>query len=72
MPPVPAEVTEHVVVARMCPVCERRRVPRSGPDGVAVGRQRLGVNLTSLIATLREEERLPVRTISPFFGQRIR
>ena len=62
MPSVPAEVTEHVFVARICPICERRRVPRSGP-GVAVGRQRLGVNLTSLIATLREEQRLPVRTI---------
>ena len=33
------------------------------PAGLAVGRQRLGVNLVSLIVTLREEGRLPVRTI---------
>ena len=63
VPQVPVEVTEHVLVARICPICERRRVPRLAPDGVAVGRQRLGVGLMSLIATLREEERLPVRTI---------
>ena len=31
--------------------------------GLAVGRQRLGVNLVSLIVTLREEGRLPVRRI---------
>ena len=64
VPPTPVEVTEHVLLARRCPTCERRRVPRLALDGVAVGRrQRLGVNLMSLIATLREEERLPVRTI---------
>ena len=27
IPVVPAQVTEHVVVARNCPVCERRRGP---------------------------------------------
>ena len=32
-------------------------------DGVALGQQRLGVNVMSLIATLREEARLPLRTI---------
>ena len=63
VPPTPVEVTEHVLLARRCPTCERRRVPRLALDGVAVGRQRLGVGLMSLIATLREEERLPVRTI---------
>ena len=31
--------------------------------GVALGRQRLGVNLISRIATLREEGRLPIRSI---------
>ena len=32
-------------------------------DGTALGRQRLGVNLISRIATLREEGRLPIRSI---------
>ena len=50
-------------MARTCPLCRKRRLPREPLQGVAVGRQRLGVNLVSLIVTLREEGRLPVRTI---------
>ena len=57
------EVTEHVFMARTCPLYRRRRLPREPLPGVAVGRQRLGVNPVSLIITLREEGRLPVRTI---------
>ena len=37
--------------------------PDAQLDGVALGRQRLGVNLISRIATLREEGRLPIRSI---------
>ena len=44
-------------------MCRRRRVPTAQLDGVALGRQRLGVNLISRIATLREEGRLPIRSI---------
>ena len=63
IPVVPFQVTEQVFIARICPVCERRRVPRADLNGVAVGRQRLGVNLVSLITALREEGRLPVRAV---------
>ena len=63
IPVAPVQVTEHVFVARVCPVCERRRVPKVALGGVVVGQQRLGVNLISLIVTLREEGRLPIRTI---------
>ena len=63
IPAAPVEVTEHVFMARTCPLCRKRRLPREPLQGVAVGRQRLGVNLVSLIITLREEGRLPVRTI---------
>ena len=63
IPVVPAEVTEHVFIARSCPLCRQRRLPRDPLKGLAVGRQRLGANLASLIVTLREEARLPVRTI---------
>ena len=63
IPVVPVQVTEHVFMARVCPVCERRRVPKVTLNGVVVGQQRLGVNLISLMVTLREEGRLPLRTI---------
>ena len=63
LPVAPVQVTEHVFIARTCPVCRRRRVPTAQLDGVALGRQRLGVNVLSLIATLREEGRLPIRSI---------
>ena len=36
-------------------------IPPAQLDGVALGRQRLGVNVLSRIATLREEGRLPIR-----------
>ena len=63
LPAVPAEVTEHVFIARTCPLCRKRRLPQDPLQGLAVGRQRLGVNLVGLIAALREEGRLPIRTI---------
>ena len=63
IPAAPVEVTEHVFMARTCPLCRKRRLPQEPLQGVAAGRQRLGVNPVSLIITLREEGRLPVRTI---------
>ena len=63
LPVSPAEVTEHVCIARTCPRCRKRRLPQAPLRGVAAGRQRLGINLVSLIAALREEGRLPMRTI---------
>jgi hypothetical protein len=63
LPLAPVEVTEHVFIARVCPLCGKRRVPLVELGESVLGRQRLGVNLVSLIVTLREEGRLPVRTI---------
>ena len=63
IPAVPAQVTEHVFIARICPLCEQRRTPRADLAGVVLGKQRLGINLVILIAALREEARLPYRTI---------
>ena len=63
IPVVPAEVTEHVFIARTCPLCRKRRLPQDPLKGLAVGRQRFGANLVGLIVTLREEGRLPVRPI---------
>ena len=63
IPAVAAQATEHVFIARICPLCEQRRTPQADLAGVALGKQRLGINLVSLIAALREEARLPYRTI---------
>ena len=63
LPQVPVQVTEHVYIARTCAQCHRYCVPSSPLDGVVLGQQRLGINLVSLIAALREEARLPWRTI---------
>ena len=63
LPVVPVQVTEHVYIARTCPACRRRCTPPAELDSVVLGQQRLGVNLLSLIATLREEGRLPIRSV---------
>jgi len=63
VPLVPAVVTEHVFLERCCPHCRTRHTPAVDLTGEVVGRQRFGVRLVSLIATLREVARLPMRTI---------
>ena len=63
LPVTPAEVIEHLFVARICPLCDKRRLLQEPLKGLAMGRRRLGPNLMSLIVTLREEGRLPVRSI---------
>lgn len=62
--PSPAVVTEHVFIERCCPICEQRYTPPAQLEGVTVGKSRLGVGLVSVIATLREEARLPVEKIA--------
>ena len=66
IPLAPAEVIEQVFVARMCALCRKRRLPQDSLKRVAVGRQRMGINLVSLIVTLREEGRLPIRSIQRY------
>lgn len=66
LPVAPVEVIEHVFVARTCPLCRKRRVPKVQLEGSVVGRCRLGINLTSLIVYLREEARLPIRAIQEY------
>lgn len=64
--PQPVKVTEHVFMERECPLCRERLVPKDVLAGVVVGEQRFGVNVLSLISTLREELRLPVRAIQQY------
>ena len=61
--PARVEVTEHVSVERRCPHCRGRWLPGPELDGVVIGQRRLGVGLLSLIASLREELRLPIERI---------
>ncbi len=68
--PSPVEVIEHVFVERTCPGCHRRWTPRAEAlSRVVAGQQRLGIGLVSLIATLREAGRLPVRTLQWYLEQ---
>ncbi len=68
LPQVPVQITEHAYIARTCPRCQHCCVPPAQLDGVVMGRQRLGINVMSLIAALREEARLPFRTIQWYLG----
>ncbi len=61
--PAPVQVIEHQYVERVCPQCGRRVVPRVDLSGVVAGHQRLGIELVSLIASLREVGRLPIQSI---------
>jgi transposase len=57
---MPVRVVEHAFIERVCPTCARRLVPGEAVlDGVTLGRQRLGVGLVAMVATLREVGRLP-------------
>ena len=59
--PAPVTVTEHVYLERRCRRCGGRWQPGPELDGMVDGQQRLGRGVRSLIATLREEWRLPIR-----------
>jgi transposase len=63
--PAPALVviTEHRLIKRQCPVCDRWWMPRVDWGGQVLGQGRCGVRLVSLVAYLRQTARLPVRTI---------
>jgi len=63
IPVVPARIVEHVYIARECPKCQKRRVPTVDLPDEVVGHRRLGINLMSLIVSLREEGRLPIARI---------
>jgi hypothetical protein len=66
--PARVQVIEHVYVARRCPRCRGCWQPGPELTGVVVGQRRLGTGLLSLIAVLREEMRLPVRSIQWYLG----
>jgi hypothetical protein len=67
-PPPPVAVTAHQILKRYCPVCQRWQVPAPDWSGHVLGQGRFGVRLVSLIAYLRAEARLPVRTIQEYLA----
>jgi transposase len=63
LPDAPVTVTDHQIVARRCPLCQREVLPPDPLVGIVAGQQRFGVRLVSLLATLREAHRVPVKQI---------
>ena len=67
-PPPPVVITEHQMLKRYCPVCQRWQVPTPDWSGQVLGQGRLGVRVVSLLAYLRTEARLPVRAIQAYLA----
>lgn len=63
IPILPATVTEHIIYKRSCFSCHRRVYPRPDLSSYVIGNYRIGINLMGLIATMREQERLPIDVI---------
>jgi transposase len=61
--PAPVEITEHRMLKRHCPVCDRWWTPRVDFGAQVLRQGRVGVRLVSLIAYLRQSARLPLATI---------
>jgi len=73
IPLAQVEVVEHLFIERHCPLCNRRQTPGAEVlRGEVLGRHRVSLQTMAMIATLREEGRLPIRTIrwilQAFFG----
>lgn len=65
--PLPkAKITEHVFFKRWCANCKARAYPKPNLKDTVVGRQRFGLNLTSMVSTLSEEFRQPLNKIKTF------
>ncbi len=64
--PQPIEITEHRVIKRYCPHCQRWQSPKLELTGQVLGRGRFGVRLASLVTTLRVSLRLPLEQIRDY------
>lgn len=63
IPSLPAEIIDHVLLARRCGVCCKRHVPQLDLSSSVVGKHRVGIRLMSFIGWLREVGRMPVRRV---------
>ena len=63
-------VVEHVVVARRCGVCGKRRLPRLNPAELGVqGKRRFGAGLQGLVGLLHGRYRVPMKEIGSFLEE---
>lgn len=66
LPPSFYTVTEHAVCKRWCYRCKKAFVPKVDLSATAFGKKRIGVNLASCVATMRDRLRLPMRVIQKY------
>jgi len=72
LPRMAARVTEHVVLERTCPQCQKRWAPQPDLREVTVGQQRVGISVQSEVVVLREECRLPFGVVQRYLERRYR
>jgi transposase len=65
-PPAPVEVTHHYLYKGWCALCQKWREAPVNVQEQVMGQGRIGIRLTSLIATLRLVMRLPIRQIQQY------
>ena len=70
LPRIRVRVTEHVVLERTCPKCQKRWAPKPDWKAITVGRQRVGISVQSEVSVLREECRLPFGVIQRYLEWR--
>jgi hypothetical protein len=77
IPPVRAEIVDHLFIERYCGVCGKRWTPdpKEALSGVVVGRKSFGINLMSLVAHLKTVCRVPIgqirKLLQVLFGLKI-
>jgi transposase len=63
IPKAPLRVIDHILMARRCGYCGKTHIPKLTVEDGVIGKQRVGIRLMSLIATLSTESRIPQRII---------
>lgn len=66
IPVTPYTVTEHVIFKRWCINCQKRILPEVDLSNYCLGQGRIGLNLATGIALLRDRLRLPVGVIQTY------
>jgi transposase len=63
IPLAPATITEHQVFEHWCNRCKKKVAPNLDLSGTVLGNHRVSLKLMSYIATLRNQQRLPLKEI---------